>query len=292
MPKQLHGPPPDSRLELHGEEEKEFLKSLGYDDDLMDFLIATRADARRNREKKLMYQRERRRKQRETETVAQKEALRAARRYSQAAYRELNRDYLRVKEAERRARLKSCSILSPTVWTLPRRSKACIKQACEKSKSPSFDSLRSMSSAIIWPSTPLPPFQRPAHWPSHIDHQNIYLTGEAERRAILQTIEIDEGVSSEAVEAYVDGFVAERDEYRRRMAEIRPTIETKIRNEIFMHVQRASRANGWPITEATLSKIRLVAYEQAEYVIHLTLREEDATARVSDEASQRWVDID
>ncbi|KAJ3728320.1 hypothetical protein C8R42DRAFT_716269 [Lentinula raphanica] len=153
-----------------------------------------------------------------------------------------------------------------------------------------------MPSDYNWPSMPIPPFQRPAHWPSHIDHQNIYLTGELERSAILQTIDPDERVRSDVLDHYVDSCIAERNEYRRRMAEIRPSIERKVRNDILEHIERASRSNGWPITDATLYRIRCVAHERAEYIIHLTLREEDAKLRelrdVDAGRRRLWVETD
>ncbi|KAJ3816179.1 hypothetical protein F5880DRAFT_1619666 [Lentinula raphanica] len=228
MPKRNRGPPPDSRLELHGEEEKEYLLSLGNSQDILEDLLEARIQARKyyaerqrqqlyyekNRAKKLQCQRERYAQMKQTETPAQKDARKAARRVSQEDYRHWNRDYLRAQQAER-YRLKHAR--NRTSAPQIRRSISVFSK--------SFVVMPSLD----WPTTPLPPFQRPSHWPSFIDHDNIYLTGEAEKEAILSAFDIDENTREDVRALLVETYVAKRAEYRRRMEAIRPQYEMMFR---------------------------------------------------------------
>ncbi|KAJ3765149.1 hypothetical protein FB446DRAFT_795347 [Lentinula raphanica] len=292
MPKQNRGPPPDSRLELHGEEEIDYILSLGNSEDVLDVILDTRVQARKyyaerqrqqtyyekNRERKLQYQQERRAMVQKTETPAQKDARKAARRMSQELYRELNRDHLRAQQAQR-YRLKH---RRTSLTNLPR--------------NPSVLFTTSVMPPLDWPTTLLPPFERPSHWPWFIDHDNIYLTGEAEKQAILSGFEVDESTSEEAKVLLVESCMGRRIEYRRRMAVIRPHLEKKIQNSLFLHTKQISRSLNRPITIPVLNEIRLAARERAELAIHYKLRDEDM--EVQKECAVRmgraklWVDID
>ncbi|KAJ3833908.1 hypothetical protein F5878DRAFT_645557, partial [Lentinula raphanica] len=222
----------------------------------------------KNRAKKLQCQRERYAQMKQTETPAQKDARKAARRVSQEDYRHWNRDYLRAQQAER-YRLKHARCMQGYVGI-------------------SFVVMPSLD----WPTTPLPPFQRPSHWPSFIDHDNIYLTGEAEKEAILSAFDIDENTREDVRALLVETYVAKRAEYRRRMEAIRPQYEMMFRNKLFLRCKAVSRVLKRPITDAVLNNIRLAAREKAELAIHHRLRREDSAAQMQYGCNKPWVDID
>ncbi|KAJ3720932.1 hypothetical protein C8R42DRAFT_721676 [Lentinula raphanica] len=288
MPKQYRGPPLDSKLELHGKEEREYVLSLGNSEDNLALILETRIQARKyhaerqrqhsyymkNRERKLQYQKERRVKLLQTETPAQKDARKVARRIAQEEYRELNREYLRAQRAERYStKHKYKSGADPTVHCLA----------------------IFLMPLLRWPTTPLPPFERPSHWPSFIDHGNIYLTGEAEKEAILSVFDLDENTREDVQASLLDTYVAQRMEYRRRMDAIRPAMEAKFRSILFLHTKAVSRVLKRPITVSVLNRIRLAARERSELAIHRRLREEDLVARTQQgvqAARKVWVDVD